>query len=91
MTLKELLEVLPDDCEIGIADFSKDSDKITYGNREYAILSFAERKRFITEQVKNMDVVFIHPCARVYCPYKHVFGDDMPELHAKPELLIEIL
>jgi hypothetical protein len=91
MKLKELLEIIPDECDIGLSNFSKGNCKVTYGNREYAILSFAEREKFITEQVENMDVISICPCAKTYCTDELMFGDDMPSLHVNMQLLIEIV
>ena len=89
MKLKELLEIIPDECDIGLSNFSKDNCKVIYGNREYAILSFAEREKFITEQVENMEVISIYPCANVYCKEEHLLESDMPSLHVTPQLLME--
>ncbi len=44
MKLKELLEVTPDNYEIGLADFDKDSGIIVYGTKEDAIQKFAEKE-----------------------------------------------
>lgn len=91
MKLKELLQVIPDDYYIGLADFSKDNCTITYGTKEDSIGSFARKERFTTEQVDNMEVIAIHPCATIYGTEEHLYGDDMPSLHVKTQLLIEIM
>ena len=44
MKLKELLEVIPDEYEIGFANFDKDNGIIVYGIKEDAIQKFAEKK-----------------------------------------------
>lgn len=91
MKLKEVLAVIPDDYDIGLVDFSKDNCTITYGTKEDAIFSFARKEKFVTEQVTNMDVIAIHPCATFYGIEEHLYGDDMPSLHVKTKLLIEIM
>lgn len=90
MRLKELLEVIPENYEIGLVAFGKEIFTVTYGTKEDAIMSFAQRSGFIKEQIENMDVIVINPCAYVYCPDEHVFGADMPSLHVKTQILIEI-
>lgn len=91
MKLEELLEIIPDECDIGLSNFSKHSGNVTYGNREYAILSFADKERFIPEQVKNMDVISIYPCANTYCDTNLLIGHDMPPLHVNMQMLIELV
>ena len=91
MKLKELLQIIPDDYFIGLADFSKDSCTITYGTKEDAIGSFVRKERFTTEQVTNLDVIAIHPCAAMCGPDERLYGDDMLTLQVKTQLLIEIM
>ena len=90
MKLKELFEVLTDDYDIGLADFSKDCIT-SYGTKNDAVFSFAQKGKFVTEQVDNMEVIAIHPCATIYGTEEHLYGDDMPSLHVKTQLLIEIM
>lgn len=90
MKLIELLEVIPDDCEIGLAAFDDKVCAFAYGTKDDAIMSFAQRKRFITEQVESMEVISTYPCANVYCKEEHLLESDMPPLHVTPQLLIEI-
>lgn len=91
MKLKELLEVIPDDCEIGLADFNKEICTVTYGTKEDAIMGFAQKSIFIKEQIENMDVISIHPYSHVYCTVQHLFANDKPApLYVKMQLIIEI-
>lgn len=90
MKLKELLEVVPKDYEIGLVDFDKEISIVTYDSKENAIMSFVQKATSTKEQVENMDVVAIHPNARTYCPDESMFGYDMPSLHIHTRLLIEI-
>lgn len=92
MKLKELLEIIPDNYEIGLADFDKDSGIIVYGTKEDAIQKFAEKEKFIKEQVEGMNVIAIHPGATAYLPTGvKLFGDDMIDFHIKTQLTIEIV
>lgn len=53
-------------------------------------MKLEEFLKFVTEQVDNMDVITIHPCATFYGPEVHLYGDDMPVLHVKTQLFIEV-
>lgn len=71
MKLKELLEVIPDNYEIGLANFDKDNGIIVYGTKADAIQKFAEKEKFIKEQVEGMNVIAIHPIA-FHIPTKYL-------------------
>lgn len=100
MKLSELLEVIPDNCKIGLADFSEFGCKIPFGNNhEEVIKSFAEHKKFIPEQVENLEVIAIHPGTSAYLPSNvhtygednvHTYGEDIVDFYIKTHLLIEI-
>lgn len=90
MKLKELLETVPMDYEIGLADF-KCIYTISYGTKEDAIYDFAVKAKMTYGQVENMKVVVIHPGAVAHISDGvELFGDDAAELHVKTRLLIEI-
>lgn len=92
MKLKELLEVIPENYEIGLANFDKDNGIIVYGTKEDAIQKFAEKEKFIKEQVEGMNVIVIYPGATAYLPTGvKLFGDDMIDVHIKTQLTIEIV
>lgn len=91
MKLKELLEVLPMDYEIGLADFNKYICTISYGTKENAIYDFAVKHKMTYGQLENMKVVTIHPGAVAHLSDGvEMFGDDTAEIHIKTRLLIEI-
>lgn len=58
MKLKELLEVIPDNYEIGLANFDKGNGIIVYGTKEDAIQKFAEKEKFIKEQGDRLKCAF---------------------------------
>lgn len=92
MKLKELLEIIPDDYVIGLVDFSEFGCKMPFGNNhEEVIKSFAEHKKFIPEQVENLEVIAIHPGTSAYLPPNvHTYGEDVLDFRIKTHLLIEI-
>lgn len=91
MKLKELLETVPMDYEIGLADFNKCIHTTSYGTKEDAIYSFALKAKMTYGQVENMKVVVIHPAAVAHISDGvALFGDDAAELHVKTRFLIEI-
>lgn len=53
MKLKELLEVVPMDYEIGLADFNKYIYTISYGTKENAIYDFAEKHKMTYGQKRK--------------------------------------
>lgn len=91
MKLKELLEVIPMDYEIGLTDFNKYICTISYGTKADAIYDFAIKDKMTYGQVENMKVIAIHPVAVAHLSDGvEMFGDDTAELHIKTRLLIEI-
>lgn len=91
MKLKELLETVPMDYEIGLADFNECIHTTSYGTKEDAIYDFALKAKMTYGQVENMKVVVIHPAAVAHISDGvELFGDDATELHVKTRLLIEI-
>lgn len=92
MKLKELLEVIPMDYEIGLADFNKYILTISYGTKEDAIYDFAAKDKMTYGQVEDMKVIAIHPVAIAHVSDGvEMFGDDTAELHIKTRLLIELV
>lgn len=89
MKLKELLEVIPDDCEIGLVRFNG-GFSISHGNKSEAMESLAYKYRLIKEQVEIMDVRSIYSGACVQCKNVEMFERDAPPLDIKPEVVIEI-
>ena len=91
MKLKELLEVVPNDYEIGLANFDKNLCSISYFKKEDAIMGFAQKVPLMTEEIENLNVIAIHPVAVAHLlDGVEMFGDDTAELHIKTRLLIEI-
>lgn len=92
MKLKELLEVIPMDYEIGLADFNKQILTISYGTKDGAIYDFAVKDKMTYGQVEDMKVIAIHPVAIAHVSDGvEMFGDDTAELHIKTRLLIELV
>lgn len=89
MKLIDLLSYIPDECKIvlsspgeqrhGVIDYKYD-----------AIARFAYRYKLTRDQVKNMNVSSIYPCACVQCSEEYVFENDIPSLYVKPQIIIEI-
>lgn len=91
MKLKELLEVVPNDYEIGLANFDKDICTISYFKKEDAIMGFAQKVPMMPEEIENLNVITIHPTAVAHLSDGvEMFGDDAAEIHIKTRLLIEI-
>lgn len=90
MKLKELLETVPMDYEIGLADFNKCIHTTSYGTKENAIYDFAVKDKMTYGQVENMKVVTIHPVANAYLSDTDMLGDGSAELRIKTRFLIEI-
>lgn len=87
MKLIDLLNYIPDECEIGIVDggFS-----ISYGNKWDAIAKVAYKYKLIKEQVENMDVRHVYPAADVQGADTQLFGIDTLPLYVSLEIIIEI-
>lgn len=90
MKLKELLEVIPDNYLIGIADFNEETSFVSYGTKGDAVKSFAFETMTTPDYVEEFEVVTVTPCARVYCTDGHIFGDAEPPLNVEPQLYIEV-
>lgn len=92
MTLRELLEVVPDNYPLGLMDSDPDNYSImVFGNKKDIIFGFSQRTLLMPEQIKNLKVVAIHPGAKPYIPDDtDMYGDDAIELHVITKLLIEV-
>lgn len=90
MKLRELLKVIPDEYEIGIAGSDKNIYTITYGNQEEAIMGFAKSSTYTKEQIEDMEVIAIYPCTNVSCKELHMYADDITPLHIKTQLIIRV-
>ena len=92
MTLKELLEVVPDNYPLGLMNSDPDNYSIlVFGNKKDIIFGFSQRTLLMPEQIKNLKVVAIHPGAKPYLPDDiDMYGDDAIELHVITKLLIVV-
>lgn len=91
MKLKELLEIIPENYEIGLENFDKNICTISYFKKEDAIMGFAQKAPMMPEEIKNLNVIAIHPVAVAYLSDGvEMFGDDTAELHIKTRFLIEV-
>lgn len=91
MKLKELLEVVPNDYEIGLVNFDKNICTNSYFKKEDAIMGFSQKVTMMQEEIENLNVIEIHPVAVAHLSDGvEMFGDDTAELHIKTQLLIEI-
>ena len=89
MKLKELLAVIPDDCEIGLIPLDKEFS-VTYGTKEEAMEKMAYRYKLIVEQVKNMDVAHVYAGVNVEANNVECLSIATYPLDVIPELIIEI-
>lgn len=89
MKLKELFEVIPDDCEIGLVRWD-DGFSVSYGNKSEAMEKVAYKYRLIKEQVENMDVRNIYPGVDVQSNNVELLSRDAFPLDITPEIIIEI-
>ena len=89
MKLKELLEVIPDDCEIGLIPWDN-GFFVSYGNKAEAIEKLAYRYKLIKEQVKNMDVIHVYSGVNVEANNVECLSRATYPLDVIPELIIEI-
>lgn len=92
MKLKEILEVIPDKYFIGLMNSDIDNfSLLVFGNKKDALFGYGKRARLLPEQVKNLNVISIHPGATAYMPSGvEMYGDDSAELRVKPRLLLEV-
>lgn len=89
MKLKELLEVIPDDCEIGLITWDN-GFSVSYGNKDEAIEKLSYRYKLIKEQVKNMDVIHVYSGVNVEANNVERLSRATYPLDVIPELIIEI-
>ncbi len=91
MKLKGLLEIIPENYEVGLADFDENICTISYFKKEDAIMGFAQKAPMMPEEIENLNVIAIHPVAIArLSDGVDMLGDDTAELHIKTRLLIEI-
>lgn len=91
MTLKELLEVVPDNYILGLTNAEVDNYSIlVFGRKKDAIWGFGQRYFLSPEEVLNLKVVAINPGVNTYLRDSDMYGDDSTELHVKTQLLIEL-
>ena len=90
MKLKKLLKLIPDEYKIGITDYGEEIMFVSYGTKEEAITNLAQKTTLAKEEIEDMEVATVSPCARVYCVDQHVFCDTEPPLHVEPRLYIEV-
>lgn len=89
MKLIDLLSVIPDECKICL-ERPEDQRHGVIGYKHDAIARFAYRNRLIKEQVENMDVSCVYPCANARCAEELLLEDDIPPLYVVPAVIIEI-
>lgn len=89
MKLKELLEVIPDDCEIGLIPWDN-GFSVSYGNKDEAIEKLSYRYKLIKEQVKNMDVIHVYSGVNVEANNVECLSRVTYPLDVIPELIVEI-
>lgn len=92
MKLKELLKVIPDKYLIGLIESDPDNYAIlAFGNKKDVLFGYGQRAGLLIQQVKNLNVIALHPGATAYMPSGvDMYGDDSAELHVKTKLLIEV-
>lgn len=90
MKLKKLLKVIPERYRVGITDSGGEVSFIAYGTKEDAVKEYAVRMLATTDEIEDLEVDTVIPCARVFCTDGHVFNDVMPPLHIEPQLYIEV-
>lgn len=92
MKLKELLKVIPDKYLIGLMDSDPDNYAIlVFGNKKDVLFGYGQRAGLLIQQVKNLNVIALHPGATAYMPSGvDMYGDASAELHVKTQLLIEV-
>ena len=90
MKLKKLLKVIPEKYKISITDSGEEVSFIAYGTKNEAVKEYAVRALATTDEIEDLEVDTVVPCARVYCADGHVFDDVMPPLHVEPQFYIEV-
>lgn len=89
MKLKELLEVIPDNCEIGLIPWDN-GFSVSYGTKYEAIEQVAYRYKLIREQVENMDVIHVYSGVNVEANNVECLSRATYPLDVIPELIVEI-
>lgn len=89
MKLKELLEFITDDCEIGLIPLDK-RFSVSYGTKEEAMEKMAYRYKLIVERVKNMDVAHVYAGVNVEANNIECLLRATYPLDVIPGLIIEI-
>lgn len=89
MKLIDLLSYIPDECKIGIAR-PEDLRYRVIGYKNDAIARFAYMNQLTKEQVYNMDVSSVYPCANVQCAEELLLKNDVPSLYGSLVVLTEI-
>ena len=90
MKLKKLLKVIPEKYKISITDSGEEVSFIAYGTKNGAVKEYAVRALATTDEIEDLEVDTVIPCARVYCADGHVFDDVMPPLRVEPQFYIEV-
>ena len=90
MKLKKLLKVIPEKYKISITDSGDEVSFIAYGTKNEAVKEYAVRALATTDEIEDLEVDTVVPCARVYCADGHVFDDVMPPLRVEPQFYIEV-
>ena len=89
MKLIDLLNYVPDDCEIGLIPWDN-GFSVSYGNKAEAIEKLAYRYKLIKEQVKNMDVMHVYSGVNVEANNVECLSRVTYPLDVISELIIEI-
>lgn len=89
MKLIDLLNYVPDDCEIGLIPWDN-GFSVSYGNKAEAIEKLAYRYKLNKEQVKNMDVIHVYSGVNVEANNVECLSRVTYPLDVIPELIIEI-
>ena len=90
MKLKKLLKLIPEKYKISITDSGEEVSFIAYGTKNEAVKEYAVRALATTDEIEDLEVDTVVPCARVYCADGHVFDDVMPPINVEPQLYIEV-
>lgn len=91
MKLKEILELISDNYEVGLADYDRGLCIISIYKKEDVVSGFAQKANMTDDQILNMKVVAVHAGAKAcLATGVEMFGDDSAELHIKTQILIEV-
>lgn len=90
MKLRKLLKLIPDEYKIGVTDYTEEIMFVSYGTKEEAVTNFAQKTELTKEEIEDMRVATVSPCARVHCVDQYLFCDTEPPLNVEPQLYIEV-